>query len=152
MSELKNISIDGTGKTPKIEFNQERGDLILIGRSIPENASLVYEPLLEWINDYIKSPFHTTNLYLNLEYFNSATSIWFAKMVRALSKITGKDKVFIIHLYFDMQDYKNMDTDDLSDMVSTLVGNISDVKVSIGLKIHGINRERKTVKDTMIFI
>ncbi|HCI54795.1 MAG TPA: hypothetical protein DFI01_02600 [Bacteroidales bacterium] len=47
MKELKNIYIEKTSKTPEVDFDAITGDLILSGRSIPENATEIYEPLFK---------------------------------------------------------------------------------------------------------
>jgi len=152
MKQIKNIFIEKTAKTPQIDFNQLTGELILFGKSIPENAAKVYEPLLDWINDYIKSPRKTTNLRLNLEYFNTSSAIWFAKMVNALSKISEEDCVLFIHLYFDIEDFEVMDMEELKDIVGPLVDNIGEGKISIGLKTYGTDVKGKIVKEATIFI
>jgi hypothetical protein len=152
MDQIKNIFIERTAKTPQVDFNQLTGELILFGKSIPENAAKVYEPLLAWINDYIKSPRHTTNLRLNLEYFNTPSSIWLAKMVNALSKISEDDYVFFIHLYFDIEDFESMDMEELKNIVGQLVDNISEGKISIGVKTYGTDVNGKIVKESTIFI
>lgn len=152
MNKIKNIFIERTANSPQIDFDQFTGELILYGRSIPENAAKVYEPLLDWIKDYIKTPSHTTNLRLNLEYFNTASSIWLAKIVTALSKINIEDSVLFIHLYFDMEDFESMDMDELKDIIGSLVDNISEGNISIGIKTHGTDAEGKIVKESTIFI
>jgi hypothetical protein len=152
MNQIKNIFIERTAKTPQIDFNQLAGELILFGKSIPENAAKVYEPLLAWINDYIKSPRHTTNLRLNLEYFNTSSSIWLAKMVTALSKISEDDYILFIHLYFDIEDFESMDMEELKNIVGQLVDNISEGKISIGIKTYGTDVNGKIVKESTIFI
>jgi hypothetical protein len=152
MAEIKNILIEGTAKTPQIDFNRLSGELILSGKSIPENAAKVYEPLLDWINDYIKSPRPTTHLRLNLEYFNSASSIWFAKLVKALSKIKEDDYVLYIHLYFDIEDFDSLESEELKDMVSSLVDKIGDAKVSISIKTHGTDSDGKIIRESTILI
>lgn len=152
MNEIKNIYIERTLKTPQIDFNQFTGELILFGKSIPENAAKIYEPLLAWINDYIKSPRKTTNLRLNLEYFNTSSSIWLAKMVHALSRINGDDYVIFIHLYFDIEDFESMDSDELKNIVGQLVDNISEGKISIGVKTYGTDVNGKIIKESTIFI
>lgn len=152
MKELNNIVTAGSDKTPDINFNYLNGELRFSGWSIPENANKVYEPLLNWVIEYIKSPQKTTNLHLNLEYYNSASTIWFAKIVRTLSKITKKDSVLIIHIYVEYKDFDSLEMDDLSDIVGALVGKIENAKISIGIKVCGLDRQGKIVKDAMIFI
>lgn len=152
MAEIQKIFIEGTAKTPQIDFNQHSGELILSGKSIPENAARIYEPILNWVSEYINSPRPTTNLRLSLAYFNSSTSIWIAKIIRALSRIKIKDYVLIIHLYFDIEDYDEMDMEDLKDIIGLLVDNLHDAKVSIGIKTYGIDENGKTIRESIILI
>jgi Ca2+-binding EF-hand superfamily protein len=73
-------------------------------------------------------------------------------MVNALSKISEDDYVLFIHLYFDIEDFESMDTEELKDIVGKLVENISEGKLSIGLKTYGIDADGKIVKESTIFI
>ena len=82
--ELNNVYIESTVKTPQIDLNHLTGELIFSGKSIPENPAKLYESILEWVQEYVKKPRQTTNLRLNLEYFNTASVIWIAKIVKAL--------------------------------------------------------------------
>ena len=152
MNNINNIFIEGTSKTPKIDFNQQTGNLILSGRSYPEDAARVYEALFNWIQEYIKFPCQTTNFHMNLEYYNSASLVWISKIFRKLSKIQVPDSVLFLHLYFDIQDFNNMKTDELSDIVSSIIGNIKALKISVGIKVHGTDITGKIVKDSIIYI
>jgi hypothetical protein len=152
MKELKNIYIDSTNKTPQIDFNSVTGDLIISGRSIPENASKVYQPLLDWITEYIQDPTQTTNLRLQLDYFNTSSSIWLAKLVKTLCKIRNPESVLLIHLYFDVEDYDNMDPEDIQETLSLVVDNISSTVISIGVKIYGTDDKGTVIKESMILI
>ena len=150
MKELNNLFIEQTDKTPLVDFNYLSGELILSGKSIPINAPRIFEPLLEWVNDYIKNPRSTTNLRLNLEYFNTASSIWIAKIVKALSGITRAEGVLILHIYFPIEDFD--DIDDIKDDLSPVIDVVSSATVSVGLKIYGTDDAGKVLKESMIFI
>ncbi len=152
MAELKNILIEGTVKTPQIDFNQLTGELILSGKSIPENVAKVYDPVLAWIREYVKSPRKTTNFRLNLEYFNTASSIWLAKIIKTLSSINKPDYVLLIHLYIDIEDTDTLDLDDIKDIMGSLIDNIGEPLVSVGIKIYGLDENGRTVKESQIFI
>lgn len=152
MTELKNMFIQGTKKTPQVDFNQSTGELVLYGKSIPEDASKVYKPMLTWITDYIKSPCRTTNLRLNLDYFNSASMLWLVKMIKAIGKINDDDYILFIHLYFDIEDFESMDMEELRDVIAPLVDNIGEVKISIGVKTHGTDSQGKAIKESTIFV
>jgi hypothetical protein len=152
MKDPNGLFIEGTAKTPQIDFNSLSGELILFGKSIPENAAKVYEPLLLWIDNYINSPRRITNLRLNLEYFNSATSIWVAKIVKALSKIDKEDSILFVHLYFDLEDFEALESEDLKDIITSVVGNLGTVKVSIGIKYYGTDDNGNAIKEATILI
>lgn len=152
MTGINNIFTEGTSKSPHIDFNYFTGELILSGKSIPENAARVYEPLLLWINEYVKSPRKVTNFRLNLEYFNSATTIWAAKLIKALGKIDKNDCVLYIHIYFDIDDFTGMDEEDVKYSIGSLVDNIGEIKISIGVKIYGTDSNGKVVKESTILI
>ena len=97
MNGISELVIEESQKTPHIDLNPVTGDLIITGKSIPENAAKVYEPVLNWILEYILNPRPTTNIRFNLEYFNTASSIWFAKILKALVKINEPDYILFIH-------------------------------------------------------
>ncbi len=150
MKELKNMFVEQTDKTPLVDFNYMSGELILAGRSIPINAPRIFEPLIDWINEYIKNPRQTTNLRLNLEYFNTASSIWLAKIVKSLASISKPECVLILHVYFSIEDFD--DIDDIKDDLSPIIDVISSTTVSVGLKIYGTDESGKILKESMIFI
>lgn len=152
MKDSKNILIEATVKTPLVDFNALTGDLILHGKSIMENATKFYEPLLKWVNEYAKTPRQTTNLRLNLEYFNTASSIWIAKIVKSLSKINYPEYLLLIHLYFDVEDYDDMETEDVKDALSPVIDIITIATVSIGVKIYGIDEKGEIIKESMVLI
>jgi len=150
MKELKNLFIEQSDKTPLIDLNHMSGELILAGKSIPINAPRIYEPILDWVNEYVKNPRQTTNLRLNLEYFNTASSIWIAKIVKALTSINKPEYVLILHIYFPVEDFD--DIDDIKDDLSPVIDVISNATVSVGLKIYGTDESGKVLKESMIFI
>jgi len=152
MKEIKSLFIESTSKTPQIDMNQITGELILSGKSIPEDAGKFYTDVLQWVNEYIKNPRQTTNLRLNLEYFNTATSIWLAKIVRSLGKIKDHESILIIHLYFHIEEFENMEEDDVKDALSPIIDVIGAANISIGIKIYGTDDNGGILKESMVLI
>jgi hypothetical protein len=152
MRELKGIYVEGTIKTPKIEFTHLTGELILDGRSIPENAAKVYEPLLVWINEYVKSPCYTTNLHLKLEYFNSASLVWITKMIIGLCNIKLDGAVLYVHMYFEIDDFEDDITEELRTIIDVLADRIRNLEFNVAFKTHGIDRNGDVVKESTILI
>jgi hypothetical protein len=148
---INNFFSEPTDKTPMIDFNRLSGDLILSGRSIPENAAKIFEPLLAWTNDYAKNSNVITNLRLNLEYFNTATSIWISKIVKALCGIENMERILFIHVYFNIEDFESIEDvkDDIIQFTNVLITNES---LSVGYKIYGTDEDGKILKESMVFI
>ncbi len=152
MNELKGKYVEGTAKTPQVEFNHLTGELVLEGRSIPENSGKVYEPLLEWINEYVKSPCNITNFHLNIEYFNSSSLIWITKIILALSNTKLPGAIVYIHLYFEVEDFEDGITEELSDLIEVLSDKIHGAACSIAFKTHCIDGNGKEIKESTILV
>jgi hypothetical protein len=149
----QNLVIEATPKTPQVDLDRNTGDLIFSGKSIPENAAKIYEPVFNWIEEYIKDARPTTNLRLNLEYFNTASSIWLAKIIKVLIKINDPDYVLIIHLYLPIEDFEEMkDLDDIREAFAPISDIFTGAVPSVGLKVYGITDSGSVIKDTLIFI
>ena len=152
MKELEDLHIEATTKTPSADLISQTGELTLTGRSIPENAIRVYEPVFEWVKEYIKSPRPVTNLRLNLEYFNTATSIWIAKIAKELSTISKPDYVLFIHLYFSIEDFEEMESDDIKEELAPITDMVANAQLSIGIKIYGIDDNGVILKEHLVFM
>jgi hypothetical protein len=153
MKDFKDLIIEPTPKTPQIELNHLTGELIFYGRSIPENAAKTYEPVLNWVTAYLQNPRPTTNLRLNLEYFNTASSLWLAKILKVLKKINVPDYVLIIHLYIPVEEFDEMkEFEDIRDAFSPITDIFYGAIPSICIKLYGIDDKGATIKDTLILI
>jgi len=152
MNELQGVYVEGTRNSPKIEFTHIIGELVLEGRSIPENSAKVYEPLLDWINEYAKSPCPTTNLHLKLEYFNSSSLIWIIKIIMALCTIKLEGAILYIHLYFEVEDIEDGISDEVRIIIDALVDKTHNLKFNVAVKIHGTDKMGKLVKESTILI
>lgn len=150
--ELKKIFIEPGIKTPQIDFNNLSGELILSGKSIPENTALIYESLLLWVKEYIKNPRPLTNLRLNLEYFNTSSAIWISKIVATLASIEGNDCTLIIHLYFNIEDFDSMEADDIKDELHPIINMIGFPTISVGIKIYGTDDKGEILKESMVLL
>jgi hypothetical protein len=153
MKLLENLHIEAsTAKLPTIDLNSSTGDLVISGRSIPENANKIYEPVMDWVKEYIKNPKPETNLKLNIEYFNTATSLWLAKIANALSTISNHDYVLFIHFYFGIDDFDEMDYEDIKDELAPLISVVVNATVSVGFKIYGIGEKGEILKENMVLL
>ena len=150
---MNELIIEQTPKTPQIDLNQLTGDLLFYGKSIPENATKLYEPVLNWVAEYILQANPTTNLRLDLEYFNTASSIYLAKMLKVLNRIKIPEYVLIIHLYFPVDEFNELNEfEDISDAFSPITDIFLDATTSIGIKLYAKDDKGEIIKTRLVFI
>ena len=89
------IKIEGTPKTPTVNFDAESGVLEIKGRSIPENAVEFYKPLVDWIGTYGDSAKSDTLVNIQLEYFNTSSSKCILDVFKKLESVNGKTNITI---------------------------------------------------------
>lgn len=71
---MEKYSIEGTQKTPTINFDPNKGELEVYGNSIPENSVDFYKPIIAALEEYMLAPQPTTNVTFNMRYFNTSSS------------------------------------------------------------------------------
>jgi hypothetical protein len=153
MKDFQSLIIDETPKTPQVELNPFTGDFIFSGRSIPENAAKVYEPILNWVSEYIHHARPTTNLRLNFEYFNTSSSLWLAKIFKVLVRINEPDYVLIFHLYLPLDEFDEMkEFEDIKEAFFPIADVLQFAIPSVGLRLYGTNDADEVVKDRLVFI
>ena len=103
---MEKISIEESKKTPAVTLDAVTKEFLIKGRSMPEDATEFYEPIILWLREYAKDPASGgINLEVRLDYFNTTSS----KMILEIFKIMENlDDHKILWYYFeddeDMQD------------------------------------------------
>ena len=100
---MEDLKHEGSAKTPVVEFNYN-GELLLKGRSIPENSIEFYKPLIEWLESYSESPNSTTVLSVQLEYFNTSSSKCILDVFKKLESVSGSEITVKWHYEEDDED------------------------------------------------
>lgn len=149
---LEKLNIEAGRNTPLITFDQLSGNLTLRGKSIPENASQVFKPMLDWVKEYIQSPAEETNFHLDLVYFNTASFIWIAKIIKVLSTIGDREKMLFIHFYFHIEEFDEMDQEDIQEAIRPISDVLHLATVSMGVKIYGKDDNDSVVKEKLILL
>lgn len=71
---MQDLIIKGAKSTPAIEFRAEEGMLSIRGESYPEHAVKFYEPVLQWIREFLETQTLPLHLTMDIVYFNSSSS------------------------------------------------------------------------------
>jgi len=77
---MKDLDIAQTGSTPAIRADAAGGVLSMRGDSYPENSFALFQPVLEWVDQYLCDSDRPLKLELELLYLNTSS-------VRALMDI-----------------------------------------------------------------
>ncbi len=98
---MEDLILEGTAKTPTIDFKSS-GELLIKGRSIPENSIEFYKPLIDWISNYSDNPKENTIVNIQLEYFNTSSSKCILDVFKKLESID--DSSVSIKWYYEEDD------------------------------------------------
>ena len=101
---MEALSIEGTAKTPNVKFDAEQGFIEVKGRSIPENSIEFYKPLVDWLEEYGKTPAALTKVNIQLEYFNTSSSKCILDVFKKLEAIYKAKNEVIINWYYEEDD------------------------------------------------
>jgi hypothetical protein len=83
---MTDILLEGTAKTPEVKFSVDPITMSLSGRSIPENSIEFYKPLLDWVDQNIRSHDQPICISVKLEYFNTSSSKCLMDLFKRIEK------------------------------------------------------------------
>lgn len=89
---MTNLYIAPTNKTPEIEF-KTTGEFRIAGNSYPENVTEFYQPVINWLDKFLRSNIDGISLNVDLKYINTSSIKSILNVIikiRTLSKSTVK--------------------------------------------------------------
>lgn len=98
------ITIEPSPKTPSVVFDASKGLLEIKGRSIPENSIEFYKPVMDCLERYVEGPAATTNINIQLEYFNTSSSKCILDIFKKLEQVHKKGNNIVINWYYEEDD------------------------------------------------
>lgn len=97
-------SVVETPKTPGIIFNPYTGVLEMKGRSIPENTTEFYRPLIEAIDKYATTFQPKTTVNIHMEYFNTSSSKSMLNIFKKLEVISKSGSMVTVNWFYEEND------------------------------------------------
>jgi hypothetical protein len=98
------LEITGTRDTPYVLLDAKNNMFQISGNSLPEDSSKFFNPIFDWIEEYLKSPNNSTHLVCNLEYFNSSSAKMLYQLFIELENIKKAGKEVKISWHYDFED------------------------------------------------
>ncbi|WP_295383868.1 DUF1987 domain-containing protein [uncultured Thiodictyon sp.] len=68
------LDLPPTRTTPRILFDPAARTLTLKGESYPENSFQFFEPILAWVDDYLRERHETITIAVDMPYMNSSST------------------------------------------------------------------------------
>lgn len=123
---MEAIKIKGTEDTPNVILDATENIMEISGRSLPEDVSSFYGPILNWLAEYSKNPNPKTIFSFKLVYFNTASSKLILDVLMKLEDLTKKGNDVVVKWFYpeddeDMQEAGN----EYADIVEVLFEQIS---------------------------
>src|ERR1035437_5815506 len=101
---METIKILGTDDSPSVILDKKANVFEFGGRSMPEDSVLLYEPILEWMEDYSVNPNPETAFTFKLIYFNTASSKLILDILSKLEEIHESGNPVNIKWYYPEDD------------------------------------------------
>jgi hypothetical protein len=101
---METIKIQGTEDTPKIILDAGNEILEISGRSLPEDVTSFYEPVLNWLTEYAENPNKKTIFNFKLTYFNTASSKLLLDILMKLEEMNEKGQDVLIRWHYPEDD------------------------------------------------
>jgi hypothetical protein len=98
------IKIMDTDDTPKIILDPDNSIFEISGKSLPEDVTSFYEPILSWLGAYASEPLEKTEFAFKLIYFNTASSKALLDILMKLEEISEAGNEVLIKWYYPEDD------------------------------------------------
>lgn len=126
---MDNLVIEGfhgTYYVPRAEFDANTGICLLEGESYLEDTTEFYEPLLEWLKEFLTTTSKALVFNIKLEYYNTSSSKCLVEILNLLSKYQNSERKIEVNWFYDSgsEDYE----EDIEE--------VEDFMIETGLKIN----------------
>ncbi|MCI5055208.1 MAG: DUF1987 domain-containing protein [Flavobacteriales bacterium] len=102
---LESIYLQEQEYTPKVHLDHQNNEFEISGSSMPENALEFYAPIIQWFETYSENIQHqNSELILNLDYVNSASSKKIADILFILEQINENGHEFKVKWFYLEED------------------------------------------------
>lgn len=98
------LKIEATDETPAVLLDPVNNVLEFSGKSLPEDVTTFYSPVLEWLGAYSAEPRAKTTAHFKLVYFNTASSKLILDILFELEKIQESGTEILIKWYYEEED------------------------------------------------
>lgn len=97
---MDKLYIESGAQTPLINFDAQKGEMTIKGRSIPDNPDEFWYSVLRWFDQYMSHPSNRTVFNIDLEYFNVTSSKRILALLYKLNELIDNGHDVSVHWYY----------------------------------------------------
>ena len=106
---MDDLIIKATPETPAVTLVPSKGIFEISGFSLPENVISFYKPIVDWLEEYFKSPNNETVVTFKIKYFNTASSKMLTRIFLRLEEMNTSGKPVKVNWYYNEEDEEMME-------------------------------------------
>lgn len=111
---MDSLKLPETNETPAINLESKAGSFLISGRSIIDDPTSFYKPIINWVKEYSLAPNSTTEFSFKFEYLNTESAKSILDILTVLENIPGAKVLW----YFREEDE---DMEEIGEELSELV-------------------------------
>lgn len=101
---LEPIRLNKKEDTPLVILDKEELIFLFEGVSIPEDASIFYKQIIDWLNLYSQNPNEYTEVVFKIKYYNTSSSLQIAHLIKIFDLLYKDGYQVLIKWYYHPQD------------------------------------------------
>jgi hypothetical protein len=106
---MNNLQIEPTTVTPRVDFRADNGAKTISGDSYPENAFEFFEPLIGWIDRFIKERTDPVHLDVTLSYLNTSSIKCLVDILDMLEEAHGQGRAVRVYWFYEPENDRALD-------------------------------------------
>jgi len=110
------LSVKATEKTPLLDYNPKSGVFYMVGVSTSKETKEFYDPIIKWVEGYVIYESKKININIQLDWFNTPTSVILLKILKEFEKMS--DLVTVNWYYTKGDDDMKEIGDDLDSIIN----------------------------------
>ncbi|CAA7627888.1 conserved hypothetical protein [Candidatus Terasakiella magnetica] len=124
---MNNLKIAATERSPEVDFDFERGVLVLRGESYPEDASAIFGPIFSALETFLaEGEKREVKMDFDLTYFNSSSAKALMNMFQMLDHAAAAGTKITVSWFFapdddTMKEFGEDFSEDLKHVIFNLV-------------------------------
>ena len=96
---MEALHIASTEETPEINFDVEKKQFSISGKSLPEDSIAFYAPVFEWLQQFVDEVQEDVEFEFFMDYYNTSSAKQLAKIFLFLEKLNEKVFVQVVWKY-----------------------------------------------------